>query len=161
MRAAMTGHLVMSTLHTNSALQVVGRLVDIGIEPFLLGPALRLLQAQRLVRRLCEECREPYEVPGDVAARFGLEEGVTLYRAGTDAACLGCRGSAFRGRTGVFEVVRIDEELQEMIAQRASYSDLKRTVLGRGTELLPQSARRKLIEGITCLEEVADYVQVN
>jgi len=161
MRAALTGHLVMSTLHTNSALQVISRLIDIGIEPFLLGPALRLLQAQRLVRRLCEECREPYEVPGDVAGRYGLDEGATLFRPGSDAACLGCRGSGFRGRTGVFEVVRVSDELQEMIAQRCSQRELRDAVLARGIELLPQSARRKLLEGATSLEEVADYVQVS
>ena len=160
MRAAMTGHLVMSTLHANGALQVVGRLMDMGIEPFLLGPALRLLQAQRLVRHLCGECRQPYELPGDAAERFGLEEGAELYRSGTDDGCLGCRGSGFQGRTGVFEVIRIGEELQEMIAQRASHSDLKRHVVAGGTELLADNARRKLLEGVTTLEEVADYVQV-
>ena len=159
MRAALTGHLVMSTLHTNSALQVVGRLIDIGIEPFLLGPALRLLQAQRLVRRLCMECRETYELPEEVAARFNLLEHPEIHKAGSNPTCLHCRGTGYRGRIGIFEVIRVSEEMQEMVAQRATHLDLRRKVLADGIDLLPQSARRAVVAGTTSLEEVADYLQ--
>ncbi|MGB0953153.1 MAG: GspE/PulE family protein [Planctomycetota bacterium] len=161
MRAALTGHLVLSTLHTNSALQVVTRLTDMGIEPFLLGPALRLLEAQRLVRRLCSECKEPVELPGDSAERHGLEEGMTIYRPGSNDMCMACKGAGYKGRLGIYEVVKMDEELVEMISTAQSQADMEKYVLGRGTDLLPQSGRKRVIEGLTSLEEVSDYIRVD
>ncbi len=160
MRAALTGHLVLSTLHTNSALQVVTRLVDMGIEPFLLGPALKLIEAQRLVRRLCTECKEPYSLPEDVAGRHGLEAGVELYRGGKVENCPKCRGTGYKGRVGIYEVISVDEELAQMVARRASEAEMEKKVLADGRDLLPQCARQKLLEGLTSLEEVSDYIRV-
>ncbi len=161
MRAALTGHLVLSTLHTNSALQVVTRLTDMGIEPFLLGPALRLLEAQRLVRRLCSECKQPVELPAESAQRHGLEPGITIYRPGDNLQCMTCKGAGYKGRLGIYEVVSMDEQLVEMIGSGATQADMEKYVLSRGTNLLPQSGRIRVLEGLTSLEEVSDYIRVD
>jgi type II secretory ATPase GspE/PulE/Tfp pilus assembly ATPase PilB-like protein len=159
MRAALTGHLVLSTLHTNSALQVVTRLTDMSIEPFLLGPALRLIEAQRLVRRLCTECKVSYEMPDDVARRHEMETGEIICGPGQEPDCPKCGGSGYKGRVGIYEVVPIDEVLQEMIARGSSEKDLRNVVVERGIDLIPDSARKKLREGITSLHEVSDYIK--
>lgn len=161
MRAALTGHLVLSTLHTNSALQVVTRLTDMGIEPFLLGPALRLLEAQRLVRRLCSECKEAVELPEQVALRHGLEPGITIYRPSDDSGCMTCKGLGYKGRLGIYEVVRMDDDLVDMISAATPQGELEKYVLSRGTHLLPQSGRNRVIEGLTSMEEVSDYIRVD
>ena len=159
MRAALPGHLVLSTLHTNSALQVVTRLTDMGIEPFLLGPALRLMEAQRLVRRLCTECKVQYELPADVARRHEMKEGEILYAPGEDKDCPKCKGSGYKGRVGIYEVIPIDETLQEMIARGDGEKELEAVVRSRGIDLIPDSARKKLREGITSMQEVSDYIR--
>ena len=104
LRAALTGHFVLSTIHTNDSLSAVSRLMDMGIEPFLLASTLRVLEAQRLVRRLCKVCKEPYACDPETAARYGLEPGAPLYRP---KGCDACRGTGYRGRVGIFEVIRI------------------------------------------------------
>ena len=160
LRAALTGHLVLSTLHTNSALQVVNRLTDMGIEPFLLGPALRMLEAQRLTRRLCPECKDPYELPLDVAERHGLEPGLTLYRPG-HAECGLCRGNRYKGRVGLYEVVPIGDTLRELISQAAPETVLQQAARKEGIGFLDDAARAALIDGRTSLEEVSEYIEVN
>ncbi len=115
LRAALTGHFVLSTIHTNDALSAVTRLQDMGIEPFLLSCALRVLEAQRLVRRLCANCKEPYEVTAELAEQHGLTPGETIYRP---KGCLQCRRMGYRGRVGVFEVVRITPRLTQLIQKR-------------------------------------------
>ena len=104
LRAALTGHFVLSTIHTNDSLSAVSRLQDMGIEPFLLAATLRVLEAQRLIRRLCKECKEPYECDAETAKLHGFDAGQTFYRP---KGCDACRGTGYRGRVGVFEVVRI------------------------------------------------------
>lgn len=159
MRAALTGHLVLSTLHTNSALQVVTRLTDMGIEPFLLGPALRLIEAQRLVRRLCTECKTPYELPADVAARHRMEAGELLYAPAQEPDCPKCKGMGYKGRVGIYEVVPVDDAMQDMIARGTSEREMEAFVRERGIDLIPDSSRAKLREGITSLQEVSDYIR--
>ncbi|MFT7461866.1 MAG: type IV pilus assembly protein PilB [Pseudohongiellaceae bacterium] len=159
LRAALTGHLVLSTLHTNSALQVINRLTDMGIEPFLLGPALRMLEAQRLARRLCSECKVPIELPDDVAERHGLEAGLSLFGPG-DTECELCRGNRFKGRVGLYEVVPIGENLREMIAQGCPETELRKVAQGEGTEFLDAAARNALRAGQTSLSEVAEYIAI-
>ena len=102
LRAALTGHFVLSTIHTNDSLSAVNRLTDMNIEPFLLASTLRVLEAQRLIRRLCPVCKEQFECDLETAKRFNLEAGQTLYRP---KGCDECRGAGYRGRIGVFEVV--------------------------------------------------------
>ncbi len=160
MRAALTGHLVLSTLHTNNSLQVINRLVDMGIEPFLLGPALRLLEAQRLARKLCPECKVPYELPEQVALRHLLEPGATLYRTGVDPDCGYCRGNGSKGRVGIYEVVPITDSLGEMIASQTPMNEVEDAARAQGVQFLADSARVKLLEGLVALEEVSEYVKV-
>jgi type IV pilus assembly protein PilB len=159
MRAALTGHLVLSTLHTNNALQVINRLVDMGIEPFLLGPALRMVEAQRLVRRLCPECKIAYELPEEVAVKYGLEPKITLYRAGTNTNCLNCRGNGVRGRVGIYEVIPISEAVRECICRKAPVAEIEKTARSEGTRFLMDSARERLVAGITSLEECIEYLR--
>src|SRR5208283_1586937 len=115
LRAALTGHFVLSTIHTNDSLSAINRLQDMGIEPFLLASTLRVLEAQRLIRRLCKECKEPYECDAETARGHGLEAGSTLYRP---KGCDQCRGAGYRGRIGVFEVVRITSRMAALIQTR-------------------------------------------
>ena len=158
MRAALTGHLVLSTLHTNNSLQVINRVVDMGVEPFLLGPALRLVEAQRLLRKLCPDCKQAYELPEDVALRHGLPPKATLYRKGP--GCLGCKGKGTRGRLGMYEVIPINETLRDLIASKAPVAQLEKSARAEGVLFLDDSARKHLLAGLTTLEEVAEYVRV-
>ena len=105
-RAALTGHFVLSTIHTNDSLSAVNRLMDMAIEPFLLASTLRVLEAQRLIRRLCKECKQPFECDTETARAHGLEAGQVLHRPKAEG-CEYCRGTGYKGRIGVFEVVRI------------------------------------------------------
>ena len=158
MRAALTGHLVLSTLHTNDSLQVINRLVDMGVEAFLLGPALRMLEAQRLARRLCPTCKRPYQVPDPVAERYALQPGTTLYRAGA-GGCQECRDTGYKGRVGIYEVVPIGAPLRELIMQRAPLLDMVSVAKKAGVNFLADAAREKLVAGATSLDEVADYIR--
>ncbi|GJM22983.1 MAG: hypothetical protein DHS20C15_28980 [Planctomycetota bacterium] len=159
MRAALTGHLVLSTLHTNSALQVINRLTDMGIEPFLLGPALRLVEAQRLARRLCPDCKVPVELPDETAQRHGLPAGSTVMRKGDDNSCETCRGQGCKGRVGLYEVVPVDEALRDAVIARASENELAKIARAAGTPLLADDARAKLLAGDIELAAVAQYIR--
>ncbi|SIO12622.1 type IV pilus assembly protein PilB [Singulisphaera sp. GP187] len=149
LRAALTGHFVLSTLHTNDALAAVNRLQDMGIEPFLLASTLRVLEAQRLVRRLCPECKEPYACEKELALRHGLEPGETLYRP---RGCAKCRESGYKGRVGVFEVIRITPEMARLIQKRTPLPDLRASARDQGMKLLIDSAIDKARKGVTSLE---------
>lgn len=161
LRAALTGHLVLSTLHTNSALQVINRLTDMGVEPFLLGPALRMLEAQRLARRLCNECKEPYELPERVAVRYGMNAGAKLFRAPRGANdCVTCNGRGTKGRVGLYEVIPISSALAELIAQKVPGKELEAQAKSEGVQFLADSARIKLYEGCIALADIAEYIKV-
>jgi type IV pilus assembly protein PilB len=149
LRAALTGHFVLSTIHTNDALSAVTRLQDMGIEPFLLASTLRVLEAQRLVRRLCPHCREPYQVDAQLAEQHGLVEGETLYRP---KGCLHCRRVGYRGRVGVFEVIRITPLLAELIQNRTPLAELRKGASQEGMKMLYDSAVDKARAGLTSLE---------
>ncbi len=154
-KAALTGHLVLSTLHTNDAPSAITRLMNMGIEPFLVATSLNLVCAQRLVRRVCRECREPVALPQAalVDAGFSPEEARTVQLV-RGRGCLACRRSGYRGRTGLFEVMEITPELREMILVGASALELKRKALESGMVTLRQSGLRKVAAGVTTLEEV-------
>jgi type IV pilus assembly protein PilB len=151
LRAALTGHFVLSTIHTNDSLSAVNRLTDMNIEPFLLASTLRVLEAQRLIRRLCKECREPYECNPDTAKSHGLEPGQKLYRP---KGCDACRGSGYKGRVGVFEVVRITPRMASLIQTRTPLPELRAAAREQGMKLLLDSGMDKVRDGITSLEEV-------
>jgi type IV pilus assembly protein PilB len=151
LRAALTGHLVLSTLHTNDALAAINRLVDMGAERFLLASALRCLEAQRLVRKLCDQCKEAYTLDGETAAKWGLDLDRPYYRA---AGCPACRDSGYAGRVGLFEVIRIAPAVRDLIGRGASLPELRSTVRQRDVKLLADSGLDKVREGVTSLEEV-------
>src|SRR5204863_4434727 len=115
LRAALTGHFVLSTIHTNDSLSAVSRLQDMGIEPFLLAATLRVLEAQRLIRRLCKECKESYDCDPETSRLHGFEIGQRLFRP---KGCDTCRGTGYKGRVGIFEVIRITARMGELIQSR-------------------------------------------
>jgi len=149
LRAALTGHFVLSTIHTNDALSAVSRLVDMGIEPFLLASTLRVLEAQRLVRRLCKQCKEPYACDPENSEKYGLELGSVLYTA---KGCDACRGTGYRGRLGIFEVIRITPLIAKLIQSRTPLPEMREAARIEGMKLLVDSAVAKAREGLTSLE---------
>ncbi len=150
LRAALTGHLVLSTLHTNDAMSSIDRLADMGIEPFLIASTLRLIEAQRLIRRLCKDCKEAYQPPEDMIEKHQLESDAVLYKP---VGCDQCRQSGYAGRVGVFEVVRITDELSEMITAGEKLSVIRNAARADGMESLEQDALAKATAGLTSLEE--------
>jgi type IV pilus assembly protein PilB len=149
LRAALTGHFVLSTIHTNDSLSSVNRLIDMGIEPFLLASTLRVLEAQRLVRRLCKVCKEPYPCDPENASRYGLELGSTLFRP---KGCDACRGTGYRGRLGIFEVIRITPLMAKLVQSRSTLPEMREAAVSEGMKLLVHSAVAKAREGHTSLE---------
>jgi type IV pilus assembly protein PilB len=150
LRAALTGHFVLSSLHTNDALSAVSRLVDIGLEPFLLAATLRVLQAQRLLRRLCPQCKRPYECDAATARSYGFEPGQTLYQA---VGCDNCRNTGYRGRVGVFEVIKVTQRLSSLIQTGAPLDALTAAAREQGMKLLADSALDKARDGLTSLDQ--------
>ncbi len=149
LRAALTGHFVLSTIHTNDSLGAIIRLRDMGIEPFLLASTLRAVEAQRLVRRLCPDCKAPYDCDATTARRYGLVPGQMLYRP---VGCDRCRGLGYRGRVGVFEVIKITPELANLILTEAPLPELRATAVSGGVKMLYDSVLAKACEGLTSLE---------
>ena len=151
-RSALTGHLVFSTLHTNDALGAVARLIDMGVEPFLIASSLRAVMAQRLVRRLCEHCRREAAPDPEVVRRLGhrMSEGATFYEG---AGCRACRNTGFNGRFGIFEVVTVTDAMREAITRRASVTELAQTV-DEAHAAMFEDGYRKAAAGLTTLGEV-------
>lgn len=157
--ASLTGHLVFSTLHTNDAATASTRLLDMGVEPFLVSSAISGVLAQRLVRKICPGCREPYTPePSEIPADFALEKGVQVYRG---TGCRDCRGSGYRGRMGIYEILRIDEEMREMIVERKSAGEMQAIARNKGMELMREDGWAKVREGTTTIEEVNRVTKVN
>ncbi|HUR40253.1 MAG TPA: ATPase, T2SS/T4P/T4SS family, partial [Verrucomicrobiae bacterium] len=151
-QASQTGHLVMSTLHTNTAVGAVTRLRDMGVEPYQISSSLVGLAAQRLVRQLCKDCKQPYEATFSEKEHLGLpgKEPLTLYKS---VGCPQCRHTGFLGRTGIHEIIEVDRTLESMIHDGASEQALETAARERGPGIL-QSGRRKVIGGHTTLREV-------
>jgi type IV pilus assembly protein PilB len=153
--ASLTGHLVLSTLHTNDAPTAITRLIDMGVEPFLISASLIGILAQRLVRTLCPRCKEPYKPPVEGLRRLGLSpeevEGVTFYRG---RGCEYCRHTGYYGRTGIFELMVINEEIAELIVRRAPLSEIREAAKAAGMKTLMEDGLRKVMAGITTIEEV-------
>jgi len=152
-RAALTGHLVLSTLHTNDAPGAVARIIDMGVEPFLISSSLVGVVAQRLVRKICPVCREQYEA-GErekLILCYPLEQTLTLARG---AACDHCYKTGYKGRTGIFEIMEAGKALRLMIDKRCSTEELRDVAINQGLVPLWQDARQKVLQGITTLEEM-------
>jgi len=157
-QSAMTGHRVLSTVHTNDAAGAITRLIDMGIEPFLVSSVLLVSFAQRLVRKVCSNCAEPY-IPSDKAlSALGLDmsSGCRFLRG---KGCHMCMNSGYKGRTGVFEILKIDEEIQEMINQKASSGEITRAAVRAGKlRTLREDAAEKVCQGVTTAEEAVSMV---
>ncbi|HJY85952.1 MAG TPA: type IV-A pilus assembly ATPase PilB [Candidatus Acidoferrales bacterium] len=154
-KAALTGHLVLSTLHTNDAPSTVSRLMNMGIEPFLVATSLNLICAQRLVRRICTNCKEPLSLPEQALLDAGFlpeeAKGTTIYHG---RGCGTCNKGGHKGRVGLYEVMEINDELRELILVGASAIELKKKALEQGMVTLRRSGLIKVAAGLTTLEEV-------
>ncbi len=154
-KAALTGHLVLSTLHTNDAPSTINRLMNMGIEPFLVASSVHLICAQRLVRRVCSNCKEPAPLPAAALVQAGFSQedanGVTPMKGN---GCDKCNLTGYKGRVGLYEVMEIGEELRELILVGASGLELRRKAVDEGMITLRQSGLRKVKDGVTTIEEV-------
>lgn len=158
--ASLTGHLVLSTLHTNDAPSAVTRMVDMGIEPYLISATVIGVLAQRLARKVCQKCKQPYQVPARDLRRFGFkpndpDEMVTLYRG---EGCDDCRHTGFKGRLGVYELMRINDEIRELIVRRAPLADIREAAKANGMHELREDGLEKVLQGITTPDEVMRVV---
>ena len=154
-RAALTGHLVFSTLHTNDAAGAITRLVDMGIEPFLVASSVEALVAQRLIRRLCPVCKRPWKVDRPFLESLGFP--LDKLATGTicePVGCEECRGTGYSGRTGIYEILAVSDAIRQMIVDRASAADIKTQALAHGMRTLRTDGWRKALAGVTTLEEV-------
>jgi general secretion pathway protein E len=148
-QASLTGHLVLSTVHTNDAVGAITRLRDMGVEPFLLASTLRLIVAQRLVRKLCPACRKPEIAEGTFAKLAGVDPGTKLYRA---QGCAQCNDTGYSGRLGIYEAVRVDDRIRRLIGERMSEDEIERAAFADSPPLR-RAAHAIVLQGITTVEE--------
>ncbi len=154
-KAALTGHLVLSTLHTNDAPSTINRLLNMGIEPFLVASAVNLITAQRLARRVCSECRQPEDIPVQALIDAGVPpEEAPEYVCYKGAGCPKCNGTGFKGRVGFYQVMPMLEEIRELILNGANTAEIKRESMRLGIKTMRQSGLTKVREGVTSFEEV-------
>jgi type II secretory ATPase GspE/PulE/Tfp pilus assembly ATPase PilB-like protein len=153
-QAALTGHLVFSTLHTNDAPSSVARLVDMGVENFLVAASTIGIMAQRLIRVICPKCKEPYTPTEAVLKRWGLEnvKDLNLFQG---KGCENCKGTGYHGRSGLYELMVVNDELKEMINSGSSAVALRNKAKEQGMKMLYEDGREKVLKGITTFEEVA------
>jgi general secretion pathway protein E len=149
-QAALTGHLLLSTLHTNTAAAAVTRLVDMGIDDYLLTSTLHVILAQRLVRRLCLECREPYDPSKDLLARFSIPDEPWFRPRG----CASCQGSGYRGRTAIFEALRLSDHVRDAILGHADAHRIERVAVEGGMRTMLRHGLDRVRGGITTIDEV-------
>ena len=154
-QSALTGHLVFSTLHTNDAPGAVTRLVDMGVEPFLITSTVRAVLAQRLVRKICAKCKKEYTPLEKELLEIGLPKenakNIKLYRG---AGCSECNSSGYKGRTGLYELLIVDDKIRELVIKRASLSAIREEACRAGMNTLRQNGLKKVMDGVTTLEEV-------
>ena len=155
--AAMTGHLVFSTLHTNDAPSAITRLIEMGVEPFLVASAIECVLAQRLARKLCPRCKAEYEPPPEVLKENGIRDSsATFFRA---MGCNNCAGTGYRGRIALVELMLVSEEIERLAVERSSSDEIRRLALAQGMRSLREDGMRKVERGITSLEEVLRIVE--
>ena len=161
-QAALTGHMVFSTLHTNDAPSAITRLIDMGLKPFLVASSIQAVLGQRLVRILCDHCKEPEENPNPRLLNLcGLSksdlEGHTIYKS---VGCTRCGGSGYRGRRGIYELMTMNSEIRELAFNRAAVSKIRQAAVASGMRNLLGDGKLKILEGKTTLDEVARTTQV-
>jgi type IV pilus assembly protein PilB len=154
-KAALTGHLVLSTLHTNDAPSTIDRLINMGVEPFLLTSSINLIAAQRLVRRICDKCKEPIDVTPEALINLGVDasEAAGGFPTFRGRGCNNCNDTGYRGRLAIYEILVMHEGLKELILKSASAADLKREAVKSGMSTLRMSALKKVRDGLTTIEE--------
>ncbi len=159
-QAALTGHLVFSTLHTNDAAGAITRLVEMGVEPFLISGSITGVIAQRLVRTICRKCREQYKPGNALLKRLGLdsEKECVFYKG---KGCSFCKGTGYKGRTGIFELFGISDELRELIIEKASPAMIKKRAMREGMKGLKNDGLSRVLEGATTIEEVARVTEID
>ena len=157
-QASLTGHLVFSTVHTNDAPSTFTRLTDMGVEPFLIASSVTAVQAQRLIRTLCQSCKEPYEASPLQLRQLGVRDGKprTIYGP---KGCPDCSNTGYRGRRGIFELLTVSDKLRDQIMGRANASEIRRQALKEGMRTLRTDGARKVLSGLTSIEEVLRVTQ--
>ncbi len=154
-KAALTGHLVLSTLHTNDAPSSVSRLLNMGIEPFLISASVILIMAQRLIRKICTQCKQEENIPVSALVNIGFsEEEAKVVKCCKGKGCPACNGSGYKGRIALYEVMPVGSEIKEMVLEGASADEIKKTAIRLGMKNLRMSGLTKIKEGITSMEEV-------
>lgn len=154
-KAALTGHLVLSTLHTNDAPSTVNRLLNMGVEPFLVASAVNLITAQRLARRVCQECRVVEEIPVQALINAGVpKEEADKYVCYKGQGCPKCNNTGYKGRVGFYQVMPMLEEIRELVLNGANTAEIKRESMRLGIKTMRQAGLTKLGEGVTSFEEV-------
>ncbi len=156
--AAMTGHLVLSTLHTNSTTATVARLLELGVEPFMISTSINLIVAQRLVRKVCERCREPYSPEAKQLERLHLAEARFTFYHGK--GCDACGKTGYSGRIGVYEFLRMTPRMKELVSRKAPEGELRTAMLLDGSTLLLDEALQKMRDGLTTVDEILRVIQL-
>ena len=157
-KASLTGHLVLSTLHTNDAPSTISRLMNMGVEPFLVATSVNIICAQRLVRRICVKCKQPdpHQPPSEALLKVGFTEeevsrGITIMKG---AGCEVCGKKGYKGRVGLYEVLEMSETMKDMILTGASAIELREQAVKDGMITLRRSGCRKVLDGVTTIEEI-------
>ncbi len=154
-KAALTGHLVLSTLHTNTASGSVVRMINMGVEPFLIVASVELIVAQRLLRKLCPECREAYTPPEDIAARYGLfDKNGNIAKIYRPVGCKRCLNSGYRGRTAIVECLKLTPAVKELIFRRAQEFEIDKVARAEGMVTLRENGMENVLDGVSSLEDV-------
>jgi type IV pilus assembly protein PilB len=154
-RAALTGHLVLSTLHTNDAPSTIARLLDMGLAPFLLASSLRLVVAQRLARKVCDDCREPYELDEEALIPNGHSpQGLGMVTLWRGRGCAACSHTGLRGRTAIYEVMPVTREIRDLILDRTTPDEIRKVARDQGMRTLREAGLLKALRGVTSVEEV-------
>jgi type IV pilus assembly protein PilB len=156
--SALTGHLVLSTLHTNDAAGAVTRLIEMGVEPFLVASAVDCVLAQRLARRLCHDCREEYTPPRQALLDAGYPDDALPEKLWRPVGCKKCGGTGYRGRLGIHEVMLVSEEIADLTVKEATSEAIKAVAIEQGMLTLRQDGLEKARMGLTSIEEVARVV---
>ena len=153
-QASLTGHMVLSTLHTNDAPSTITRLINIGVESYLISAAVNCVLAQRLVRKICPDCRENYSDMPERERKYLEKIGQTDLQLYKGVGCDRCRNTGYKGRVGLYEVLVLDDELRDMITDQPSLTDLRRFAIEKGMRTLSHDGLQKAGKGLTTIEEI-------
>jgi type II secretory ATPase GspE/PulE/Tfp pilus assembly ATPase PilB-like protein len=159
-QSALTGHLVFSTLHTNDAPSSLTRLIDMGVEPFLISSSIIGIIAQRLVRKICPSCKEAYKPSAEAIADIGLPvpDGASFYRG---KGCKACKNTGYKGRLGIFEMLMLNEKMRDLVLAKVSSNTIKKAAQENGMKTLREDGLEKVLSGVTTIDEVIRVTQLD